>query len=161
MLWERKWGRASAPQAMATATSVMRVQQLLLADFDAVLADLDLTFPRFEALVLLGFARDGALPMSKVGERLMVHPTSATHIVRRLEAQGFVERTPNPYDGRGTLAVVTPAGREVAQRGMELLVARGFGLDALTGPERVELFALLEKVRRGHGDIEAAAASAP
>lgn len=101
VLWERRWGRASAPQSMATATSIMRVQQVLLADFDAALADLGLTFARFEALVLLTFSRDGRLPMRMVGERLMVHATSATHIVQRLESQGLVQRIPNPDDGRG------------------------------------------------------------
>ena len=154
VLWERRWGRASAPQSMAAATSIMRVQQLLLADFDAALAELGLTFARFECLVLLTFSREGRLPMSVVGERLMIHPTSATHIVRKLASQGLVERVPNPADGRGTLAVLTSAGRQAAERGMAELVAGGFGLDALSGAERVELFRLLEKVRRGHGDFD-------
>lgn len=153
VLWERTWGRASAPQSMATATSVMRVQQLLLAEFDGHLADLDLTFPRFEALVLLTFSREGRLPMTRVGERLMVHPTSATSVIQRLEGQGFVERIPNPADGRGTLAVITPTGRAVAEQGMQRLVDAGFGVSALTGPERVELFRLLEKIRHANGDF--------
>lgn len=153
VLWERTWGRTSAPQSMATATSVMRVQQLLLADFDGLLAEVDLTFARFEALVLLTFSREGRQPMSIVGERLMVHPTSATSLVRRLEAQGYVERIPNPDDGRGTLAVITPAGRAAVEKGMQRLVDAGFGVSALTGAERVELFRLLEKIRVGHGDV--------
>nr|WP_246308588.1 MarR family transcriptional regulator [Kineosphaera limosa] len=132
----------------------MRVQQILLADFDAALGELGLTFARFEALVLLTFSRDGRLPMRVVGERLMVHATSATHIVQRLESQGLVARIPNPDDGRGTLAVITPEGRELADRGMASLVSRGFGLSELTGPERVELFRLLEKLRRAHGDFD-------
>lgn len=156
VLWERTWGRGSAPQSMAAATSVMRVQQLLLAHFDSLLAEYDLTFPRFEALVLLTFSREGRLPMSKVGERLMVHPTSATSLVQRLESQGYVERVPNPLDGRGTLAVITPEGRAVAESGMYRLVDAGFGLGNLTGSERVELFRLLEKVRIGHGDVDEA-----
>lgn len=153
VLWERRWGRASSPQSMAAATSVMRVQQLLLADFDTALAPLDLTFARFECLVLLTFARDGRLPMTTVGERLMIHPTSATHIVQKLAAQGLVERIRNPEDGRGMLAVLTPAGREAAEAGIAVLVERGFGLGGLTGQERVQLFGLLEKVRLGHGDF--------
>ncbi len=154
VLWERRWGRASAPQSMAAATSVMRVQQLLLASYDAALAPYGLTFPRFEALTLLEFSREGRLPMSKVSDRLMVHPTSATHIVKRLAEQGFVERLPNPDDGRGTLAAITPAGRAVVAEATSALVDCGFALGALTGPERVELFRLLEKVRVGAGDFD-------
>lgn len=153
VLWERRWGRGSAPQSMAAATSIMRVQQILLADFDSALADLGLNFARFEALVLLTFSREGRLPMSTVGERLMIHPTSVTNIVRKLAAAGLVERIPNPADGRGTLAVITPEGRAAAEAGARMLSRRGFGMRSLSGSERSELFRLLEKVRAGHGDI--------
>lgn len=132
---------------MASATSIMRVQQLLLADFDAVVGRHGLTFARYEALVLLAFSSTGRLPMFKVGERLMVHPTSATNIVQRLDAQGFVERTPNPADGRGTLAAITDSGRAVMEAATADLVAGGFGLGMLTAAEHDELFRLLRKVR--------------
>src|SRR5665811_2471959 len=90
---------------MASATSIMRVQQLLLGDLDATVRRHELTFARYEALVLLAFSREGRLPMSKIGQRLMVHPTSVTNIVQRLARQGLVARDPNPDDGRGMLAV--------------------------------------------------------
>ena len=138
---------------MATATSVMRVQQLLLGDFDTTVGRHGLTFARYEALVLLTFSREGRLPMSKIGQRLMVHPTSATNIIQRLEGQGLVERAPNPDDGRGTLAAITPSGREVMERATRDLVDRGFGLTALSTPELEQLFLLLRKVRVAAGDF--------
>jgi DNA-binding MarR family transcriptional regulator len=152
-LWRVRWGPRSAPSAMAAATSVMRVQQLLVADFDARLAPHGLTFARFEALVLLAFSREGRLPMSKVGERLMVHPTSATHIVQRLATQGLVERVPNPQDGRGTLACITASGVDVMEAAARDLAGSGFSLDALTAAELAQLFALLRKVRLDAGDF--------
>ena len=138
---------------MATATSVMRVQQLLIGDFDATVGRHGLTFARYEALVLLTFSREGRLPMSKIGQRLMVHPTSATNIIQRLEGQGLVERAPNPDDGRGTLAAITPSGREVMEQATRDLVDRGFGLTALSASELEQLFLLLRKVRLGAGDF--------
>ncbi|MEI2764812.1 MAG: MarR family transcriptional regulator [Dermatophilaceae bacterium] len=155
-LWTDRWGGRAQAQAMASATSVMRVQQLLLADFDAVVGGHGLTFARYEALVLLAFARRGRLPMSKIGERLMVHPTSATNIVQRLEAQGMVVRVPNPRDGRGTLAVVTDAGLAAMEAATADLVAAGFGLTMLDQAEHATLFALLGRVRRAHGDFDEA-----
>ena len=143
LLWQRAWGDHSQSQAMATATSIMRVQQLLLSRFDAMLSDYGLTFSRYEALVLLSFSRDGRLPMSLLGARLMVHPTSATHTVQRLEAQGFVARTPNPQDGRGTLAEITPAGRQVLHEATQALVADGFGLGCLSEDENGQLLSLI------------------
>ncbi len=146
-LWRARWGPRSEPLAMASATSIMRVQQLLIGDFDAVVGRHGLTFARYEALVLLTFSSAGQLPMNKVGERLMVHPTSATHIVQRLEAQGLVTRSPNPRDGRGTLAAISESGRGVMEAATADLVAQGFGLSMLTEDEHDQLFSLLRKVR--------------
>jgi DNA-binding MarR family transcriptional regulator len=153
-LWRARWGPRSQHLAMASATSVMRVQQLLLARFDATVGRHGLTFARYEALVLLAFSREGRLPMSKVGERLMVHPTSATNIIQRLAAQGLVDRSPNPADGRGTLATITPSGREVMERATRDLVESGFGLGALSPTELEQLFRLLRKVRLDAGDFD-------
>jgi DNA-binding MarR family transcriptional regulator len=154
-LWRSRWGARSAPAAMASATSIMRVQQLLLADFDATVGRQGLTFARYEALVLLGFSRQGSLPMSKMGQRLMVHPTSVTNTIARLAGQGLVERIPNPADGRGMLATITPAGRAAMEAATRDLVAGGFSLGSLTATEHDQLFALLRKVRVAAGDFTA------
>jgi len=69
--WEQRFGRSDA---MAAVTSIMRAQQILLAELDAVLRPYGLTFARYEALVLLSFSRRGTLPMRIIGERLMVAP---------------------------------------------------------------------------------------
>ena len=152
-LWRDRWGSESEPVAMASATSIMRVQQLLLGQLDAVVGSHGLSFARYEALVLLAFSATGRLPMSKVGERLMVHPTSATNIVQRLEAQGLVDRSPNPADGRGTLAAITPTGRVVMEAATADLVRSGFGLGMLTADEHDQLFALLRKIRLARHDF--------
>ena len=139
---------------MASATSIMRVQQLLLSDFDATVGRHGLTFARYEALVLLAFSRRGSLSMSRIGQRLMVHPTSVTNIVQRLVRQGLVERDANPADGRGRLATITPAGREVMEAATRDLVASGFSLGSLSAREHEQLFALLRKVRVAAGDFD-------
>ena len=149
-IWAERFGPADA---MAAATSVMRVQQLLLAQFDRICRPHDLTFARYEALVLLTFSRTGALPMAKIGERLMVHPTSVTNTVKRLEAAGFVTREPNPRDGRGTLARVTEQGREVVDKITGELMAADFGLGALHERERDLLVDLLRSIRVSAGDF--------
>ncbi|GAA4345628.1 MarR family winged helix-turn-helix transcriptional regulator [Angustibacter luteus] len=149
-LWRERWG---ADDSMAAATSIMRVQQLLIARYDEALRAHGLTFARYEALVLLTFSRTGQLPLSKIGERLMVHPTSVTNIVQRLEQAGLVERTPNPRDGRGTLAGITAEGRRVVQLATGDLVGLDFGLEALDGAERGQLFTLLRKVRVAASDF--------
>ena len=73
--------------------------------------------------------------------------------MQRLEAQGFVSRSPNPRDGRGTLAAITDSGREVMEAATADLVQGGFGMSMLTPEEHDQLFALLRKVRVARGDF--------
>ena len=88
-----------------------------------------------------------------MGERLQVHPTSVTSIVRRLADDGLVVRTPHPDDGRGVLAEITDAGRAVVEAATEDLVASDFALEALTDAQLTELSALLVPVRHAAGDF--------
>lgn len=148
--WDTEFGPS---RAMAVATSIMRVQQLLLAGYDALLKPYDLTFARYEALVLLSFSRRAELPMRVVGQRLMVHPTSATNIVDRLVGQGLVSRRRNPTDGRGVLAAITDEGRRVVAEATRDLMAAGFGLDALDDAECDRMFAALRRIRLAAGDF--------
>ena len=149
-IWTERFGPA---QAMAAVTSIMRAQQILLAALDGLLRPHGLTFARYEALVLLGFSRRGALPLGVIGERLMVHPTSVTNTIDRLERDGLVQRRPNPRDGRGTLAEITPSGREVMARSTADLMAARFGMADYGTLELGELFTLLRGLRVAAGDF--------
>lgn len=154
---ERQWrahGWADTAPAMAVVTSVMRAQQILLARADAALRPYRLTFARYEVLMLLLFSRRGELPLGKIGQRLQVNPASVTNAVNRLEADGLVERLPNPADGRGTLARITTEGRaraDAATAVMNSVVFAGIGVD---GPSVGQLFELLRGVRRAAGDFK-------
>ncbi|GGO92797.1 MarR family transcriptional regulator [Wenjunlia tyrosinilytica] len=150
-LWKKRWG--SVP-SMVAITSIMRAQQILLARVDAALKPYGLTFARYEALVLLTFSRAGELPMSKIGQRLMVHPTSVTNTIDRLERSGLVAKRPNPADGRGTLASITGKGREVVESATRDLMAMDFGLGVYDDEECAEIFAMLRPLRVGAGDFE-------
>jgi DNA-binding MarR family transcriptional regulator len=138
---------------MRAATSVFRVQQILLARFDEVLRPHGLTFARYEVLVLLTFSRTGQLPLKVIGSRLMVHPTSVTNAIDRLVAAGFVDRRPNPADGRGVLAGITERGRAVVEVATGELTALHFGLGELPEAEQEVLFEVLRRVRLGAGDV--------
>jgi DNA-binding MarR family transcriptional regulator len=149
-IWQRRFGEA---RAMAAVTSVMRAHQILLGELDALLRPFGLTFARYEALVLLSFSRAGALPMRLIGERLMVHPTSVTNTIDRLEGADLVVRKPNPQDRRGTLAEITPAGRTVVAEATQVLMAAGFGLRGYDDDQLEDLFGLLRNLRVDAGDF--------
>lgn len=150
-LWEERIGPATT---MAAATGVMRVQQIIQSAVDGALKPHKLTFARFEALVLLTFARRGSLPMRVIGERLQLHPTSVTNIVDRLEADSLVTRLPHPTDRRTTLVEITPAGRQRCEEATKAVNHIDFGLTGLTQRQTGQLIELLTRVRKATGDFE-------
>jgi DNA-binding MarR family transcriptional regulator len=150
--WAAQWPEAPL-SAMAAVTSVMRAQQVLLAHLNDALRPFGLTFPRYEALMLLLFSRAGALPVGKVGERLQVHRTSVTNIVGKLAADGLVERVPHPEDGRATLVQITPAGRRTAKAATEAMHAIDFALGALPERDQETLTDVLTRLRVAAGDF--------
>jgi DNA-binding MarR family transcriptional regulator len=154
---QRQWaahGWASEAPAMATVTSIMRLQQVFLAQADDVLRPLGLTFARYEVVMLLSFSTRGSLPLGKIGERLQVNAASVTNAVDRLEAQGLVTRRPNPDDGRGTLAALTAKGRHLGERATTAMNAHVFTDIGLNEPALRALFKSLGHLRRAAGDFD-------
>jgi DNA-binding MarR family transcriptional regulator len=150
--WAERWGDAPGP-SMAAVTSVMRVQQILMARLNGLLAQFDLTFPRYEALMLLHLSRSGSLPLGKLGERLQVHPTSVTSLVDALERSGHAQREPHESDRRMTLASITDGGREAAEAATAALNDARFGTAPLADGELDQISALLRAVRLDAGDF--------
>ena len=151
-LW-RENGWAEAADGMAAVTSLMRAQQIALGRVEATLRPFGVTFARYEVLMLLTFSRSLALPMSVIGARLQVHPTSVTNAVDRLQESGLVRRIANPKDRRTTLVGLTEAGRDVAARATERLNAEVFAAPGLTPPDTRRLVAVLTRFRAAAGDF--------
>ena len=90
--------------------------------------------------------------LSDLAARAQMTHQSMSELVRALEAAGYVERRPDPTDGRAKLVCLTPLGRrllKLAVREIAEIEAAWFGrLRRVTGPE--ELRAALLEVIRGH-----------
>jgi DNA-binding MarR family transcriptional regulator len=148
--WTKHWGRGPTP-AMSAVTSIMRVQQILMARLNELLKPFELTFPRYEALMLLYLSRRGSLPLGKMGARLQVHRTSVTNLIDGLERSGYVRRIPHETDRRTTLAEITADGRSAAEDATELLNRERFGTEPLTRTELARVSELLARMRE-HAD---------
>ena len=77
----------------------------------------------------------------------MLHPTSVTNIVDRLEQQGLVHRVAHPTDRRTKLAEINDDGRRIVDKATEAVSATGFGMGALDGADSTRLTAMLRKLR--------------
>ena len=105
------------------------------------------TLPRFDVMAALYRRRDG-VTMSELSRLLLVSNGNVTAVVDRLEADGFVRRSPSDTDRRTVFAALTPAGLvqfEVYAAEHEAEVNRIFG--ELTEVELDSLSDLLKRLR--------------
>lgn len=91
-------------------------------------------------LVLFGLLRssEGSEPLSTLARQVAFTSGGFTKVADRLEQAGLIERRPSPADRRVTNAVLTPAGRALAERasavfsaGLRELVLQRLGPDQL------------------------------
>jgi DNA-binding MarR family transcriptional regulator len=152
----RQWvahGWPDAADGMTAVTSIMRAQQILLGRIDEQLRPLELTFARYEVLMLLHFSRKGSLPLGTIGTRLQVHPTSVTSAIDRLERQRLVARVPHATDRRTKLAEITEEGRERALAATRRLNESVFADPGLSAGQVDRLVATLRALRQAAGDF--------
>jgi DNA-binding MarR family transcriptional regulator len=147
----RQWAARHPDESGFTVlVSMLRTYALVLRDLERRLRPLDLTLSRFEVLLLLSFSRTGALPIMRIRDLLMVHGSSVTYLVDRLQESGWVERDDDPADRRVSLIRLTGGGRATVTAAAALLAERGFGsLAPLDRDQLAGLADLLARLRRG------------
>lgn len=77
--------------------------------------DFDISLAEYEILVRLS-ENNGAMRMAHLADAMAHSRSRVTHTVKRMESAGLVERRDAAEDGRGVVAVLTPAGLAVLQR---------------------------------------------
>ncbi|AJX17391.1 winged helix DNA-binding domain protein [Burkholderia ubonensis MSMB22] len=105
--------------------------------------------------VLATLRRGGApfaLTPTALYDALMMSSGGMTARIDRLQKAGWVERRPNPADGRGTLVALTEAGRVLIDEAVVAHVENQRAiLDALSASEQAQLARLLGKLLAGLG----------
>ena len=97
----------------ATWLRLIAVVELLPGALDAQLRrDSQLTHFDYYVLAMLSESPERTLRMTALALRTNATLPRLSHVVRRLEDRGLVERFPCPQDGRATNARLTPAGWE-------------------------------------------------
>ena len=90
---------------------LMAVVELLPAALDSQLRrEAGLTHFEYFVLAMLSEANDRTLRMTALAQRTNATLPRLSHVVRRLQERGLVERFPCPQDKRATNARLTPLG---------------------------------------------------
>ncbi len=128
--------------------ALLHTANVAQAEVEARLADAGLSLPKLIALQALSAAGE-SLPLNQLADRLSCVRSNITQLVDRLEADGLVQRQPDPHDRRSRLAVLTAAGRKACRDGSKIKTAAEVRLlGALSRQEAEQLSALLGKLVR-------------
>jgi len=141
--------RTDDHQALRLWLRLLTCTQLIEREVRARLRErFDTTLPRFDLMSQLWRYPEG-LKMNELSRHLMVTGGNVTGIVDPLEAEGLVERTPEPEDRRAHRVRLTRAGRkafaEMARAHEEWIVEL---LAGLSRKERAEVFKLLGRMKQ-------------
>jgi DNA-binding MarR family transcriptional regulator len=136
--------RSKPPGALLEA--LLRIQHVYLTRLDAALQARGLSTAKFGALRVLAQA-DEPLPLWELAERLDCVRSNITQLVDRLEADGLVQRLPDPEDRRSKRAAITGEGRRRFEEGLKAKLDVERELLASLSPHEAEQLAVaLEKL---------------
>ncbi|KQV75595.1 hypothetical protein ASC61_11600 [Aeromicrobium sp. Root344] len=97
---------------VAAWQAVLRAQNRALRAIEQDLQDRKLIpLSWYDVLLELNAAPDRQLRMQDLAARVVLSRTRVSRLVSELERAGYLERVPDPDDGRATLARITPEGR--------------------------------------------------
>lgn len=97
---------------MAAHAGIVRALQ------DGLGAEFGLSLGALEVLSRLAGEDEGQARMSDLAHGGLLSPSRVSRIVDALELRGLVQRSTCPSDSRGVFALITPAGRELAERAL-------------------------------------------
>ena len=121
--------------------------RLITQAYTPMLDKLGLTYPQY--LVMMVLWEKDCQPVNDIAKRLFLETNTVTPLLKRMEAEGLVERLRDEADGRKVLVRLTAAGRalEAAAASVPeglagaLRPCRSLGPDAAPG-----LFAILDDI---------------
>ncbi len=108
---------AGAQQAAMHAwRSFVRAKAAIRRSVHHELRERGLTGTQLDILRVLADSGSDGVKLNDVSQRLFVTPGNVTGLIDRLEEAGYLKRAPHPEDRRVTLAMLTPAGRELFEQ---------------------------------------------
>ena len=145
---EPHWLDAEESQAWRALAKTL---ERLPAALDAQLRrDAGISHFEYQVLALLSEAPDRTLRMSALATLAEGSLPRLSQVVARLEQRGWVRRTPDPADGRYTLAILTDQGREKVTEAApgHVQEVRRLVLDPLTKTQTRQLREISRRIMR-------------
>ncbi|MEE2060367.1 MarR family winged helix-turn-helix transcriptional regulator [Rhodococcus artemisiae] len=133
---EARWLNAEESE---TWLSVWSMMVWLPVRLDAQLReDAGLSHPEYHALSQISMAPERTIRLSELAAASNMTLSHLSRVITRLEKAGWVQRAPDPVDGRYTLGILTDAGWEKIRSAApgHVEAVRRYVFDALTEDQR-------------------------
>lgn len=154
--WTReRWRRSDmgpGGDAFLAMGSMMRLHRLMADRIESSLKPLQLNLTDFMLLATLELNEERTLLISRLARSLLVHATTATLAVDRLETRGLLRRSPHPTDRRAIEVSLTDDGRTLVREGTACLAQVQFGLSGTLPEAQYRLLEVLDATRQLLGD---------
>ncbi len=108
-------GRTATPAGLDEAEVAARLRLSVTRLARRLRQQADTGFTLSQLSTLASVHNHGPLTLGALAEHERIAPPSITKTVAKLEAEGLVERIPDPTDGRVTRVATTAAGRRLIE----------------------------------------------
>ncbi|MCZ8380668.1 MarR family transcriptional regulator [Mycobacterium sp. CPCC 205372] len=138
-----------SPQEKDVWTSLISVILLLPGKLEAPLRQIDLTLFEYLTLSHISEAPNRRIRMSELAYLANGSLSRLSNVVKRFEQRGWATRSPDPDDGRYTIAALTDDGYRLVVEAAPIHVrsVREFVLDRLTATDQQALMRIAGKLR--------------
>jgi len=141
------------PTHFFAMASLMRLSRRVTRTIDSTLSGHALGRNAYLLLMTLELSPNGSRILGALARDLLVHPTTITLTIDRLEELGLVKKTPHESDRRAMRAQITEEGRTLARKITGELAEVGFGFDGLSASQTGKLNTTITAARRVIGDF--------
>ena len=121
------WAEQRPDLDFASMSLSLKLNSIVRAVSDEIsrqLEDTGINLGEFDVLATLRrHGRGATLTPKEIAAATFVTPSGLTSRLARLEKMSLISRHADPSDGRGALIKITPAGKRVADRGIEIVLA--------------------------------------
>lgn len=125
--------------------SLRSTWQLITAMYNEKAMKYDATMTM--AFTLLSIDAEGT-PSTALGPKMGMESTSLSRLINTMEEKGYIERKPNPEDGRGVLIFLTEQGKEKRDLSKKTVLEFNNGLLENIAPEKMEhFFEVIEAIK--------------
>lgn len=133
-------------------TSLLRYQRIVFESVESELRNHGINMTDYLMLMTLQLSESGTRLISSLARNLLVHATTATLAVDRLEAKHLLKRSPHPSDRRATCITISEAGRTLIREATIGLGAIEFGMRGATEADVKDFTAMLTHLRGASRD---------